>query len=112
MPTIVNAQRAAAQQGRGWTRTPVVGSAALGTPAMEAQRWSLRGHAQGPIQTHTQGERMLYVIAGSGLTLIGSERAALAPETVVWLEPGDRYQLEAGPAGLEVLEAAAPARGG
>jgi hypothetical protein len=53
MPTIVNAQQAAARQGRGWTRTPVV-----------------------------------------------------------WLEPGDRFQLEAGASGLEVLEAAAPARAG
>lgn len=112
MPTIVNAQQAAAQQGHGWRHTPVVGAAALGTPAMEAQRWSLRRHARGPIQTHLEGERMLYVIAGSGLAVIGNERAALALETVVWLEPGARYHLEAGPTGLEVLEAAAPARGG
>ncbi len=47
-------------------------------------------------------------------TIVNAQQAAAQQERGcgVWLEPGDGYQLEAGPVGLEVLEAAAPARGG
>ena len=37
--------------------------------------------------------------------MIGGDRLRLDRESVVWLEPDDAYSLEAGPGGLEVLEA-------
>ena len=71
-----------------------------GTLALDARRLALdpgeraEGRAGG-------GETMLYVIAGSGSV----SGAPLARESLVWLEPGEAYELEAGPEGLELLEA-------
>ena len=45
-------------------------------------------------------ETMLYVARGSGRI---ADRE-LARESVVWLELGEEYALEAGPEGLEVLD--------
>lgn len=54
---------------------------------------------------HEAGESFLYVIAGEGAVELPDRRFPLAPESVVWLEPGDRYRLAAGEGGLAVLAA-------
>jgi hypothetical protein len=51
---------------------------------------------------------MLYVIAGSGAAVVGGRRLPLEPESLLWLEPGDRCQLESGAQGLDVLQSYAP----
>jgi quercetin dioxygenase-like cupin family protein len=61
---------------------------------------------------HRAGESFLYVIEGEGALELPGGRRALARESVVWLEPGDTYRLEGGPAGLAVLAATASDEGG
>lgn len=73
-----------------------------GTLALEARRLVL-GAGERAERRAPDGETMLYVIAGGG-SVSGSP---LARESLVWLDPGERYELEAGPGGLELLEAAA-----
>jgi quercetin dioxygenase-like cupin family protein len=59
---------------------------------------------------HGAGESFLYVIAGEGAIELADGPQALAAESVVWLEPGDRYRLAAAEDGLAVL--AATVKGG
>jgi quercetin dioxygenase-like cupin family protein len=54
---------------------------------------------------HEDGESFLYVADGDGLLELSGEEHALAPESVVWLETGDRYRLAAGEGGMAVLVA-------
>lgn len=53
---------------------------------------------------------MLYAIAGTGCLRLDAELEPLAEETVVWLEPGDRYEPEAGPGGIELLHVSTSGR--
>jgi hypothetical protein len=75
---------------------------------MSARRWSLGPNVVGPQVEHGEGEELLYVISGGGFALVGGEQLPLAPESVLWLEHGDRYHLQAGPEGLEILQGCAP----
>lgn len=45
------------------------------------------------------GETMAYVVEGRGSSALGP----LEPESLVWLDPGDTLDLEAGPGGLRLL---------
>ncbi len=47
------------------------------------------------------GETLAYVVEGRGVSALGP----LEPESVVWLDPGDAVELEAGPGGLRLLVA-------
>ncbi len=47
------------------------------------------------------GETMAYVVEGRGVSRLGP----LEPESVLWLDPGDAVELEAGPGGLRLLVA-------
>lgn len=91
-----------------WGETTLADSQTIGAPAMVARRWSLAPHARRPEMTHGKVEQLLYVIRGNGMALVEGERLVLEPETVLWLEPGDRYQIEAGENGLEILQGYAP----
>ncbi len=109
MPNILNPEEMNIRhQGDGWTELTLADSQAIGAPAMVARRWSLVPHARGPERVHGEVEQLLYVIRGSGVAIVGDERLPLEPETMLWLEPGDRYQFEAGDAGLEILQGYAP----
>jgi len=55
----------------------------------------------GQMELAGEGETMTYVIAGRGSSALG----ALEPESLVWLDPGDALELEAGPGGLRLLVA-------
>jgi glyoxylate utilization-related uncharacterized protein len=97
---------AVADSGEGWTLSTLADGAHVAGLAMVARRWTLAGGARSPrCRTDRDAERFLYVIRGEGAAVIGGERLALDPECVVWLEPDDAYSLEAGPTGLDVLEA-------
>jgi quercetin dioxygenase-like cupin family protein len=69
------------------------------------ERWDLAAGEATGWRDHEAGESFLYVIEGAGVLVLTDDRHGLAPESVVWLEPGDRYRLEAGPSGLAVLAA-------
>jgi hypothetical protein len=45
------------------------------------------------------GETMAYAVEGRGVTELGT----LAPESLVWLDPGDTLAIRAGPTGLRLL---------
>ena len=79
-----------------------------GVAGMVARRWSLKPLGRGPQIEHGDYEEMLYIISGSGSAQVGAERYPLQPESLLWLEHGDTYSLEAGPEGLEVLQYCAP----
>lgn len=80
--------------------------ASLG-PALAASRLELPPGATSEWRDHARGEAFLYVVAGSGRLALPEQTFPLAPESVAWLEPGDRYRLEAGEDGLTVLAAGA-----
>jgi len=93
------------EEGDGWAVRTLADSSHVEGLAMAAKRWNLEGGARTARRQLHRGERFLYVIHGEGAAVIGGERLRLDPECVVWLEPDDAYSLEAGPRGLEVLEA-------
>lgn len=85
----------------------LVGPDLLGV-GLELRRVALAAHAECRHIGAAAGERMLYVVRGAGSAVVGAERFALGPESVLWLEPEDAPALIAGPEGLEVLIARAP----
>lgn len=80
----------------------------FGAPAMIARRWVLDARAEGPEHVHGDADQMLYVIRGSGEAVVDGQSFALAPESMLWLEQGERYHFCAGPDGLEILQGYAP----
>lgn len=77
--------------------------------ALELDRLELEGRQSRAWRAHHQGEHLLYVIRGSGSARVEDENLALARESILWLDPGERATLIAGADGLEVLTARAPA---
>lgn len=109
MPLIVKPEEMRVhQQGEGWSVITLADSQTIGAPAMVARRWVLKPGARGPERVHGEVEQLLYVIRGRGTAIVGNELLPLESETMLWLEPGDRYQFEAGDEGLEILQGYAP----
>ena len=77
---------------------------------LELERLDVAAGRASAWSEHGAGESFLYVIAGEGAIELAGGPQALAAESVVWLEPGDRYRLAADEAGLSVL--AATVKGG
>ena len=92
----------------GWTRTSLANYQTIGTTAIVAQHWSFEPFSMGPEQEHEDTDELLYVISGEGTIRINDTALILERETVIWLEPGDVYQLIAGEMGLEILQGYAP----
>lgn len=95
-------------QGEGWKVTTLADSSTIGSSAMVARRWSLDSQARTPLTSHGNYEEILYVISGSGEAVVGDQSFPLKPESILWLEAGDNYQLVAGETGLEILQGYAP----
>lgn len=108
MPRITRRADQVSKHGDGWEEAVLANTATMGAPAMAVHRWTLQSGAAGPSVLCGDREEWLYVIRGSGSAIVGAERLPLKPETVVWLQPNDRYHLEAGPQGLEALRTCAP----
>jgi quercetin dioxygenase-like cupin family protein len=107
----INPQRAGeGTRGAGWIETVLADPDPIGTGGLAARRLLLHPGASTPQGEHRDGERFLYVIGGTGMAILGDDRLPLAPESVLWLESGDRYRVEAGPDGIELLLAEAPRR--
>jgi quercetin dioxygenase-like cupin family protein len=93
-------------RGEGWTVSTLADGRHVPGMAMVARRWRFDPGADGPEERWAgPAERFLYVISGSGHVRIAGQVLPLERESVVWLEPGDDYQLAAGKDPLEVLEA-------
>ncbi len=109
MPIIVNPEDTRLhRQGAGWAATILADEQTIGTPAMVARRWSLQPSARSPVNIHGKVEQLIYIITGEGKAYVNNTIYPLGPETVVWLEPGDQYQFEAGEKSLEILQGYAP----
>ena len=109
MPIIINAQDTqVTRQGPGWTETNLADGEIIGMPAMNARRLIFEPNAHGPESTRGDSDQLLFVIRGSGRAAVNGEELPLDEESVLWLEPGERYQLVAGENGLEILQGYAP----
>ncbi len=109
MPIFVNRDEFRInRQGEGWVEITLADGQIIGEPAMTARRWSFEPETTGPVLEHGQVEQLLYVISGEGVAWVNDTLLPLEPETVLWLEPGDRYQFKSGTEGLEILQGYAP----
>lgn len=98
--------------GQGWSKTTLADADSIGEPAMAAYVWQFDPNAQGPEIVHGDTDQLLYVIRGNGTVTVGDDQLELKPETMVWMEPGDRYTFQAGDQGLTILQGYAPGGGG
>jgi quercetin dioxygenase-like cupin family protein len=105
MAVIVQAQEVTIlRQGEGWQEVGLADAATFGAPAMIARRWLFEPGAIGPELEHGRTDQLLYVIRGSGTAEVDGQSLPLSEESVLWLEPGERYQFAAGEDGLEILQ--------
>ena len=110
MPTIFEPNNLPVRNEAGATYTTLANPAMLGSDALQVERVSLEAGKKSEPISAAQAERFLYVIQGSGQVQVGSETFPLAPESMLWIESGDTFALEAGADGLEVLISQAPAK--
>ena len=108
MPILINAEDVKVTRGAGWTRVTVADAELIGAPAMVTHRWLFEAGARGPELEQGDTDQLLYVIGGSGTAMVNGAEMPLSPETVLWVEPGERYQFVAGAHGLEILQGYAP----
>jgi quercetin dioxygenase-like cupin family protein len=109
MPVIVPAEQTrVTREGLGWQEITLADAAVFGQPAMVARRLILEPGASGPPARHVDADQLLYVIRGHGRAVVDGRDFSLNEESVLWLEPGDRYHFVAGDEGLEILQAYAP----
>jgi uncharacterized RmlC-like cupin family protein len=82
-----------------------VAASGIGVPGLAARIVVLDAGAQ--MELSGDGETMAYVVEGRGETALGP----LAPESLVWLDPGDALEIAAGLGGLRLLVAHARVSG-
>ena len=110
MPTIFEPNDLPVSNQVGVTYTTLANTAMLGTDALGVERVVLEASKMSEPASAAGAERFLYVIQGSGQAQVGSESFPLAPESMLWIESGDSFTLEAGADGLEVLVSQAPVK--
>ena len=81
----------------------------LGTDALQVDHIRLEANARSDIFGSPEPERFLFVLQGGGRARVQEEDFPLEPESVLWLEAGESFDLEAGADGLTVLFCRAPA---
>ncbi len=109
MPTIFKQEDLIkTNEQNGWVETNLADSDTFGHDAMIARGWSFAPGGRTPEFTHGDFEQFIYVISGSGSACVNGETLRLDDEAVLWLERGDRYYVESGPDGLEILVGIAP----
>ena len=108
MTILVKPEEMPTRRGKGWSETVRVDGRVLRDRVLAARLYTQEPNARGPVLEHGRAEGCLYVKGGGGSLVAGEGRLPLGPESFVWLEPGERFQLEAGPEGLEVVYSAAP----
>jgi quercetin dioxygenase-like cupin family protein len=109
MPIILNPeQMEVTHTDDGWTETTLADARSTGTAAMVARRWVLQPGIEGPERVHGDVDQLLYVMRGSGTVIVNGAEFPLGHESILWLEPGERYRFVAGPGGLEILQGYAP----
>jgi len=109
MPTIFEPNDLPIRNQDGVTYTTLANAAMLGADALQVERVSLDAGKTSGLASAVDAERFLYVIQGSGQAYVSDETFSLAPESMLWIDPGDTFTLEAGTEQLEVLVCRAPA---
>lgn len=109
MPSVFNSTDLATTRTGNIDRTTLANPKMLGAEALHVERIKLDPGAHTPAASVQAGEHFLYVIDGVGQARVGPHSFLLQPESILWLEPGDSYSLEAGADSLEVLLCHAPA---
>ena len=109
MPTIFEPDKLPVSHQNGTTYTTLANAAMLGVDALQVERVRLESGQRTEPASAVDAERFLYVIQGTGQAHIGDETFPLAPESMLWIEFGDTFTLEAGDGQLEVLVCRAPA---
>ena len=109
MPTIFEPNDLPVRNADGAKYTTLANPAMLGADALRVERVSLDADKSSEPATAVDAERFLYVIQGSGQAQVASKTFPLSTESMLWLESGDTFTLEAGTEGLEVLVCQAPA---
>lgn len=111
MPTIFDPKDLAVRQEGKAARTTLADKAMLGTNALQVERVVLEASGNTSPVPAMNVERFIYVIRGTGQAHVGKETYPLEPESILWIEPGDSYSLEASAEQLEILICRAPADG-
>lgn len=109
MPTIFAPGDLPVTEKNGVNITALANRAMLETNALQVERIILDANAKSSTFGAFENERFVYVIRGKGRAEVGAQGFPLAAESVLWLEKGDTFYLEAGADGLEVLLCHAPA---
>lgn len=109
MPTIFEPEDLQITEKNGVNITTLADRARLGTEALQVQRVALESGARSESFDVENAERFVYVIRGRGQAHMGETGLPLDAESILWLEKGDTFYLEAGAEGLEVLLCRAPA---
>lgn len=109
MPVILHSEDTEiVHQGEGWRQIKLADAETFGSAAMLAYRWILEPDARGPDMALGEKDQLLYVIRGSGKAEVDGKSYPLAEESVLWLEPDEKYCFIAGENGLEILQGFAP----
>ena len=109
MPNLVNNEdMEVTSSGEGWQELSLADAQTFGAAAMIARRWILEPGARGPELEHGDADQLLFVIRGSGQAIVDGVAMRLSEESMLWLEPGERYRFVAGTDGVEILQGYAP----
>ena len=110
MPIIFEPNDLPVRDKAGARYTTLANAAMLGADALQVEHVTLDAGKSSEPATAVDVERFLYVIQGAGQAQVGQEIFPLSTESMLWLESGDTFTLEAGADGLEVLVCRAPAK--
>jgi hypothetical protein len=109
MPTIYDPKDFSVIKKNGVNIATLANQAMLGTNALQVEKILLQAGAESASYPPGDGERFVYVIRGKGQANVNERAFPLNAESVLWLETGDTFYLEAGSDVLEVLFCQAPA---
>ena len=104
MPKVFGADEMKVEKGEGWTRILLANPEIMGEDVMVAEQWEFSPFATGPEQVQGEVNQLLYVIGGRGVAMVNGEQLELEPESILWLEPGERYHFRAGDQGMQILQ--------
>lgn len=108
MPTIFEPKDLPVKERTGFNITTLANQAMLGTDALQVQRVALEADARSESFKAENAERFMYVVRGKGRAIVDAQILPLAAESMLWLEKGDSFSLEASAEGIEVLLCHAP----
>lgn len=108
MPTIFEPKDLPVTEMNGVNIAILANNAMLGTNALQVERIMLEADAKSSTFESADAERFVYVVRGKGKGHVGVQAFPLDVESMLWLEKGDAFYLEAGADGIEVLLCHAP----